>query len=264
MILQENKTYWIRLLHLLQKNVQAYSLIELSAMLTIAGIVAAGYLAMNMAGTSSHAKKAKITIERMNMIMQVLKSYQIEHKQLPEPLLPDDVPVNKLQLPLEYKLDGWGNKFGYHISNEGKLTVTDHNLTPKTTSAAFILVSYGGKHKPDFPPTEFIQTQATKLYSPLLMFASIKQLAAYVPVQNLVSFTDCEANSNKIKTTTHAISTTNTSYYEQALAVMWTLQDACYQYYPQTLQRACPNNVPYDPNSHDPCSCNNGKWDGPC
>lgn len=64
------------------------------------------------------------------------------------------VPFNALQLPKEFMLDGWGNKFTYAVSkaftassvnntNMGLITLQDATLANRTDQAVLVLISHG-------------------------------------------------------------------------------------------------------------------------
>jgi hypothetical protein len=131
------------------------SLFELSIIITIAAIVAVGFLSWVMPPVITDAEKALITRNRMELINEAMAAFKVKNSRLPCPAdkglfmgqvrqqIPgsinyydyDDealsitaasgvdcptpvgaVPTRALALPSENMLDGWGRKFLYHVN----------------------------------------------------------------------------------------------------------------------------------------------------
>lgn len=136
----------------LTKNLKAFSLIELSVLITILAILLAGTLASK--ASSEKNRKVRVTEEKMAKIYQAMGIYLARNEVLPCPAainLKEDnanygvapatcnsapasgsgywqssfydflysgmIPTTTLGLPIEYSYDGFGGKFSYTVIN---------------------------------------------------------------------------------------------------------------------------------------------------
>lgn len=171
-----------------------FSLVELSMVIIIMGIIAGG--AISMSTSQSGNVKYTETITKMESIEDALTSYLQLNGRLPcpadpdvafadvtlgaeivdgsvcdvtapDPQLQDDdgsaniavgsVPVDTLQLPNDFILDGWGRRFTYAVSmnfassatssnfedsSDGVITMTD-GTNNRVTNAVLVVISHG-------------------------------------------------------------------------------------------------------------------------
>ena len=134
----------------MEKNIKkAYSLIELSIVITIIAIMVTGILGVEVG--NSNIKKAEMTKERMKVIYKALITHVVRNGFLPCPagitydksdvvlgssvsscvagngiyqsssstnLRWGAIPAITLNLPSEYMMDGWGSKFSYIVDKD--------------------------------------------------------------------------------------------------------------------------------------------------
>ena len=153
---------------------KGFSLIELSIVLVIVGIMITGAVGM----FTLQAEKARIdsTNTTLDAIERALKLHFRTNGRLPYAAdgalalshanfaIPNGtattgvVPTRTLNLPDSYMFDGWGNRISYVVTADcadlpawtfaapcvGTLTVADNNVpTNRTTTAAYVIISYG-------------------------------------------------------------------------------------------------------------------------
>ena len=149
---------------MLKKNLKAYSLIELSIVLTIISVLVAGVMAISTAKIKQ--SRTQLTQERIKIIYNRLQHSMKVNRALPCPALTNKiksadsdygtagnctavsgvyasgdyvwgaVPIKSLGLPAEYAEDGFGSKFFYFIDK--RFTIgSDPSIPPDFTTTTF-------------------------------------------------------------------------------------------------------------------------------
>jgi prepilin-type N-terminal cleavage/methylation domain-containing protein len=178
---------------LVTKNKQGFSFLEMSIVLTIIGILSVAAFAA--AKSQSDVVKQRQTIAKMEVIEKAIAAYAAINDTLPCPgqtnyamnnslagtancsgtfayynnghlpanasiydlyIMGGTVPTITLSLPMEFMIDGWGNKFNYTVvkgligngayledNNMGSITVADITGAVRTDQAAYTLLSGG-------------------------------------------------------------------------------------------------------------------------
>jgi prepilin-type N-terminal cleavage/methylation domain-containing protein len=139
--------------------------------------------------------------------------------------------------------------------------------------------------------TTYIKKEVTSTFSNIISYRIKTHLDSLSKESggSLISQADCQANSDSLPSITLSVATTGGSsirsvvtstrrcttaacgsYYnngdEAVLDLMWTLQNACYEYY-STLTRKCPggttSSATYDSTTNS-CTCASGLWENNC
>lgn len=163
------------------KRQSAFSLMEMSVVLIVLSVVLGGVLPYITEGLKQ--ADGSDTIDRMEAIERALLVFRAANDRIPCPadmtasvnsagfgteaatpgtctganfssagVVGGMVPTKSLGLPDEYAFDGWGQRIAYHVhtaftadatSGDGSIIVNDSAGTPRTSLAAYVLVSYG-------------------------------------------------------------------------------------------------------------------------
>lgn len=136
-----------------------FSLIELAIFMMVMAVILTTALSWLAPTAKDEAEKVLLTHQRVRAVQQALRTFRVNHERLPcpaNPLIADNnpdtlagvedcsgydntgmnlgtVPFRTLGLSAEYRVDGWGRRFTYHVST--RLCGLSQDATPINCTA---------------------------------------------------------------------------------------------------------------------------------